>query len=97
MLRSFDIPTSSQNVFLFLWISILLILIVPDEEFAKNTTYALNLISAFFDRACILLFGSFTIKRCVKHDRLIYNKGHRGRNRMVVGFTTAYAISAHHY
>jgi hypothetical protein len=30
-------------------------------------------------------------------NRLIYNKGHRGRNRMVVGFTTTYAISAYHY
>ena len=27
----------------------------------------------------------------------IYYRGHRGRDRMVIGFTTTYAISAYHH
>ena len=28
---------------------------------------------------------------------VVYNVGRRGRDRMVVGFTTTYAISAYHH
>jgi hypothetical protein len=37
-------------------------------------------------------------KYCLKLMSFNINqiRGHRGRNRMVVGFTTTYAISAHH-
>ena len=31
------------------------------------------------------------------HTNHGYNIGHHGRDRMVVGFTTTYAISAYHY
>ena len=29
--------------------------------------------------------------------KFMCNRGHRGRDRMVVGFTTTYAISAYHH
>ena len=33
----------------------------------------------------------------MKYNNLMFTLGRRGRDRMVVGFTTTYAISAYHY
>ena len=41
---------------------------------------------------------AFTISEIWEEDqKFCFNGGHRGRDRMVVGFTTTCAISAHHH
>ena len=39
-------------------------------------------------------FTSFVV---LHSEDILFLRGHRGRDCMVVGFTTTYAISAHHH
>ena len=44
------------------------------------------------DKRVIVIYQPF---RCMEF--IFHNSGRRGRDRMVVGFTTPYAISAYHH
>jgi len=43
-----------------------------------------------------LLYDNFWYLQCVLFEYTVINGGRRGRDRMVVGFTTTCAISAYH-
>jgi hypothetical protein len=64
---------------------------------AINLLLSRRIINSF----CILFFYCKTIFEQMRYTGFevpyITLRGHRGRDRMLVGFTTPYAISAYHY
>ena len=63
------------------------ILSVPDEGYSRNASCALNISTFLF---CDVKHRVRTIMQWI-------NRGCRGRYRVVVWFTTTYAISAYHH